>query len=339
MNRFTSRLVRRIWRPWHESRIATGLADYVAERVAPAIGACGGDMKIEEIAGGRIAIVRRLRVAGGATLILRAWPWNPARSRVREHCTVSGLFREAGVRVPDIILADSSMATMRRRRLEAVVENEAEGGPPDFGIEGGALEDFAIGLARLHAVRSPVWGKPWLPGDAMAEPCAHRAGRLSKFRDRTEGRLLSISDEEFAGCMAWLERRVRTLGFGARASLIHGDLSVGNLFADGEGRITWIDFGSAQYGMPEQDLALVHFMLGEGRELDRFMRIYHEHKPRDFDVDPGAVTFFKIMRMIERISSRSRRRARHESRGEGAVGAEQEQARAERTLRALMRSL
>lgn len=372
--RLGPRIVRRLWPPHTEQRIKEDLEEFVAERVAPVLQPGGGPLAAYEVEEGNIAIVRRLEPAAGTgtgaekkpgapgAWYLRVWPWNPYRSRVREHCAVSELFREAGVRVPEVVLRDDSFATMRRWRIEAVVETEAGGVRADLfeteeggsasgeaGTEGAvgvradaAVADLATGLARMHSARCEEWGKPWLPGNPMADPEEFVRSRVRKFRQRTDGRLLTLDRGAFEECLDWIEARSAGLARPARPSLIHGDLSPGNLFVRPDGRVTWIDFGSAQYGMPEQDLALAAFMFGEGEVWERFMAAYERERgvaangEGGAPADPGAITFHMILRMAEKISSRSRSRARAGARGADAKVLEEDQARAERILRRLL---
>lgn len=328
MNAFTRFLARQIWPAIPASQLGPRLEDYVRRRASPQLGfsnSPASDPKLEKVGSGNNAVVRRWTNSERGTLFVRAWRWNAASRRSAEHQTAAGLFRAAGLAVPEVLLVDDSFATMRRWRLEVVIETEAAGSPLELGGTGDrAARDartLAGDLARLHAMTGEVWaeawGKPWRPRNELAAPRSYWADRIKKFRRRINADTSALGARTLDHGLTMLGKGLGRVALD-RPRLIHGDVNSGNLFATTEGEITWIDFGTVQYGLAEQDLAQVRLRMPGAEAFEAFMAHYlSERGKRDRDgidaskgnhiareIDTDAITTFEMLELFERLNSR-----------------------------------
>ncbi len=316
MNRLTSFLIRQIWPPVSQRRLGERIAPYLQREVLPQLDWGEQEIKIESAESGVNTLLRRWIGTPEGTLYVRAWPWNPRSHPAREHATISGLFRQAGLSVPRVLFADQSFRTMRRWRLECVIETAATGEnfDPRRTEHHALLDDLASQTARLHGQTGPAWGKPWRTENEGSDPRAYWRGRLEKFRERLPSHLVRLSPVEFDAALANLETGLGAIQLQVPV-LLHGEIRSKHLFVAPDGKITWIDFGTAQYGLPEQDLASARALFS-GETYENFLRAYLRHARPDRPMDRGAIDTFSLLRTWERFHSRIRHRQSRLQRGE-----------------------
>src|SRR5690606_21566301 len=144
---------------------------------------------IEPATGGRNTLIVRLRAASGETFYARAWRYDRLVRPAREQLEVARRFTDAGLDVPEIMLIDDSLATLRRWRLEAAVEREAPGRPLSELLEksGGELAPdhmsrVATAFARMHRFTDSNWGCPWRPMNTMGDLRRYLLDRLPRLQ-------------------------------------------------------------------------------------------------------------------------------------------------------------
>ena len=277
-----------------------------------------GQGRPEPVPSGRNTVVVRLSDMLRGELFVHAWRCDRALRPAREHVLAAKLLADSGLWAPEVIFLDDSWATLRRWRLECVIERAARGHPLSEGLtaadgmlEGAALRAVARAVARLHATTGPAWGKPWRSGDAAKDPILYWRGRLEKMRVRVPTGTHLLEPPQIETALKDLERRLERMEPGSPA-LCHGDLSTAHLFFDAEEqRVTWIDFGSLHYGHPARDLAAVAQWPGAERWFEAFLGAYGEGGGRVDAPMRGAIDLFARLWHWERLSSRIVKRVRH----------------------------
>ncbi|MCB2156276.1 aminoglycoside phosphotransferase family protein [bacterium] len=268
---------------------------------------------IAKVGTGRNAIVRRWEHPELGVLYARAWPYDLRVRPAGEHRHASELFREACLRVPELLLTDESWRTLRRYRLALVVERAAPGQPAEdldaIGLD--LLKRWAGELAQLHSRTGARWGKPWCPENEGEDPKEFWQGRLAKFRRRIPGNTNLLSDSQVVEGLKGTEHLLRSHRF-ETPTLVHGDINPDNLFIDESGGITWIDFGTVHYGLPAEDLVGVSKWLAPLGLFDEFAQEYRGAggSPRDhwqpgFDLMQRLMAFEKLSSRIVKTTRRS----------------------------------
>lgn len=315
-------IARKIWRPIPARRLGPPLEDYIRRCVVPSGKFGAAPIRLESVESGANTVVRRWATGkeSAGTVYVRAWPWNGRKRPSRDHATASALLAEAGLGVPAILWRDDAFSTFRRWRLEATIETEAAGrslsdAPQEFPS---LLPEIARQLARLHDRSGPKWGKPWRPDNERKNPETYHARRIAKFKRLAGAGKLLLSADHIERGLRQLETRLARVGPGkgagrARPALIHGDIHGGHLFADEEGRITWIDFGTVRYGFAEEDLAAVRSTLCRRGGFEEFLEQYLAAQSAEREIDLDAIDTFELFELWERVHSRAnKRRRRHE---------------------------
>jgi aminoglycoside phosphotransferase (APT) family kinase protein len=105
---------------------------------------------------------------------------------------------------------------------------------------------------------------------------------------------------------ACLEAKLKRIAWG-RPTLVHGDFSPNHIFVDASSTLTWIDFNTAHYGNPAEDLSAVVKWLNRGElfnHVQYFMAAYREASGSPGDDWDSAIDFFIKMRLVEKLGSR-----------------------------------
>lgn len=317
-------ITRRIWPQVSAHSLGGRLPDYLKNRVAKELSLQEEPIELERIHGGANTVVRRWVTSCEGALFLRVWPWNPAKRRAKGHRVASELLNKAGLATPRILFSDDSFATMRRWRLEAVVEKAAGGSPldPQSSDFQDSMAQVALQLARLHAVQGAQWGTPWRPSNEFADPRAYWADRLRKFKLRINSETSGLSGEEIERGLAQLRDRLLAVAL-HQPSLIHGDVGFSHIFVAPEREITWIDFGTVRYGVPEQDLADVRMNMCDEAGFERFLASYRRHEQGKNAIDTEAIITFRLLALWERLNSRIQKRRHRRERRSETPGAEE----------------
>lgn len=304
MDSISSFLVRQIWPAASANRLGDRLINYLRTHALTALGLGEETADLEEIEAPEGGVGRRWRSPSKGGLIIRAWPWDGDKKLVQEYVTVSELFEKAGLKVPKIHLSDDSFATMRKWRLEAVVHEAPVGEPLDARGAGDlkALEEFARQLALLHRQTGVQWGKPWRPKNILEKPREYWAARLKKFRTRVNTQTSRLLPAQIERGIGQLEKRAEAIELGFPV-LLHGELHRRKVYVSPEGALTWTGFASAQYGMPEYDLALARNGLLGAEAFKHFWNAYSQAMRGERELNKDAVTTFGIFLLWERLNA------------------------------------
>jgi Ser/Thr protein kinase RdoA (MazF antagonist) len=177
----------------------------------------------------------------------------------------------------------------------ATAFEKAAGGPPGEEILGsGFYEDYGRLLGRMHSLTKnylpgdPAWKRPdwdepimlevleWLP--ESEEFVAEKYIDLKKYLDQ-----LPKSNDSYG--------------------LIHFDAHMGNMFVDGQGKITLFDFDDCNYSWFMNDIAIVLFYIAMGKEdqaaftrefMTHFLHGYREENQLDKIWLKEIPTFLKL---------------------------------------------
>ena len=291
--------------------------DCVFGDVGPAPPSVDAPLRYERVAAGRNTVVLRVRLGEKPDVFYaRAWRYDRTVRPAREHRVVGQLFAERGLAVPELTWLDERWATAWRWRIEVAVERTAPGRPlgsifQDSGkdLSLALIERIACDLARLHAKVAADWGKPWRPVNKMTDPLAWWLERLRKLDARIPTGVRILNADRVRSALAELAESVRGVRW-ERPVLVHGDLSPAHLFVDTDGHLTWIDFGTAQYGHPAMDLAAVGEWPGAEGWFERFLSAYGRAGGEVGEEMRYVIDRFMRLRLWMRLSSRITRRRR-----------------------------
>lgn len=321
MNRIAAHITRQIWPSPSSHKVAERLPVFLRAEALRALGLEGEAVTLDKVETGNITTVRRWVTHARGTLYVRAWPADPIRRPALGHRTASEALTGAGLRVPELVWSEDSFAALRRWRMEVTIEARAPGEPlaGNMGRIRDYLPEIARQLAALHSQRSVIWGTPWRLDNPMEDPRAYWAIRIKKFRNRISPATSELTEPQIERGIGQLETRLRSLPL-TWPSLVHGDVNAGHIFLGPDGKLTWIDFGTAHYGLPEQDLADVRGKLFEGGDFTEFLKIYAKCLRDDRPVDSEAIKTFAILALWERLNSRVQRQIHRRERNGGAPG-------------------
>lgn len=323
-----------------------GTPDAVAcleRHVAPALGLTG-EGRFERIRTGANTPVLRWTTAREGVLYARVWPWKRQNSPVRQHREAADLLARAGLRMPEVLFADDSTATVTRWGVEILVEREAEG--PSLKHAGEARAEGLLrlleDLGRLHSIEGARWHKPWHRKQGYDDAMTWWRDRLERFCERITPETSGLSREEIETGLAMMREGLAVAARGAPVA-VYGDVSQNHAFLHPDGGLTWIDLETVHFSRPEEDLAAVGRML-KGRFGTGFIEIYERAAGRE--VDREALRTFSLLLHWERLNSRvqqSRRRRERRKPGEEHVGRKplsklwKDQRVSEEAIRRLMR--
>ncbi len=213
------------------------------------------------LSGGSVSTVERLQLSNQSTVVAKSAKLNtPPDQFPTERLALETLRVPVGPRVPEILHVSPHLLV-----LEDLLT-----GPPKP-LDG---ERFGRMVAAVHQTSSPAFGfeKNGYLGSTLL-PNAWMADGHDFFVERRLLPLLRLCRDD--GLLspveaAWGERmahRLRELLPKASASLLHGDLWIGNVLSDSAGRPCWID-PFTHYGWAETDIAMT-FLFGG------FPKIFH----------------------------------------------------------------
>jgi hypothetical protein len=234
----------------------------------------------------------------------RAWRYDLTVRCANEHRFAGGLLAEAGLSVPELLLCDDSLRTIRRYRLEVAVERAAQGSPlpKTQPVPAPILQAWARDLAALHRQSGPAWGKPWRPTNPMVRPREYHINRVRLLKERLRRGRHQLRQREIGMATERLILQLERHPF-VRPRLVHGDVTPGNLFVEGE-RLTWIDFGTVHYGLAETDLVLVRNWLAPLGQFDDFLGRYLELRGESVGNLEESLDLCQAFSVFEKLSAR-----------------------------------
>jgi fructosamine-3-kinase len=199
-------------------------------------------------------------------VVVKHWPDAPSDFFAAEAAGLAALAGAGGVRVPRVLALEPE---------RIVLEDLGEGAPKErFWTTAGA------GLAAQHAIGSERFG---FKRNGYCGPTPQsNAWTDDGWRFFAEHRLLPQVRRAFdagrleADDTAAVERlcaRLRELVPSQPASLLHGDLWLGNLHCCGDGAPALIDAGAVHFGWVESELAMLTLF---GTPPEAFWRAYAE---------------------------------------------------------------
>ena len=212
---------------------------------------------------GAVSHLRYVEVEGYGRVVLRVLYRKKHLRWLAGYPHLAQLLASNGIEVPRIILVDDAVATRRAYGFAALVEEFVEGAPLGTVPEEARAHDLralADVLARLHAIRSPVAGKPWQRERWEPERRTRRA------RERHIGALRDLGID--IGCRprdlaARLVAQLSALGR-TEFPLVHGDPNPHNFVATPRGRLCVLDLNSAAHWFPQVDLLVAELTFGGG---------------------------------------------------------------------------
>lgn len=210
-------------------------------------------LREEPIHGGDLSQVCRLHLGGGREVIAKGGP-----APAVEAAMLAALAR-AGAMVPAVIACDAEVLV-----LEALADRGA------LGAAGWA--ELGGMLRRVHAASGPAYG--WNTDHAFGAVAIPNAWHDHWPQFWAERRLLAEAARLPAPVAARLGRLAarlpELLPARPRPGLLHGDLWVGNILADG-GRLSGVIDPACYYGHAEVDLAMLTLF---GRPPEAFRAAY-----------------------------------------------------------------
>jgi Ser/Thr protein kinase RdoA (MazF antagonist) len=264
--------------------------------------------KIESFASGQNALVRRLILANGKSLVLRAYFADAKKQPGFSHWYLNRHLAERGFRVPEIHLRRAFSFPQGKADVEVLVEDFIEGQVvteavrDDEAVRRGVVEI----LLRLHDDQSPRPGRPWL-GIEARDPLQEAMARAPVRFERLRTQLTDVTPRQVERCLAWFRERLAQRQLPPSYELIHGDFNRENLLITPDGGIVLIDLVSMGYGCFESDLVDTRWMFFDQAWWDGFCDEYFAAQPsrRDrFERNaPLFFAFFYLMKSSRQASS------------------------------------
>ncbi len=265
-------------------------------------------LKISPVNMGRNTLVRCVKLSSDERAFARVWRYDRVGLPARTHTLAGISLQKRGIRIPEVLVCDDSFETIRRYRIEAVIERKAAGITLDEKIRLTAgqlprpiVEVLAGEIACLHRPDSRNWGRPWTPRDKMKEPLDYWQDRIKKVSQRIRAGSMLLDLQQINRLTGHLQRMLKSVRF-VRPVLVHGDLSPSHIFIDKDTRVTLIDFETVHFGHAGMDLACVRNWFRDAFTWENFAEIYSRRSGAPIDL--GALEYFDLMRKVEKLSSR-----------------------------------
>ena len=293
----------------------------MSNAVAPALDVEDSEPKLEKVASGANTVVRRWYHPALGPVYLRAWPWDPRRRPALQHCKAGDALREAGLQTPEVLHSEDSFSTMRRWGLESAVETAAPGLPydPRDLTQHELLPEIGRQIALMHNVRSAEWGRPWLANDRPVHPREYWHAQIAKYRRRITPQTCGLPVHRLKRGFDQISKAAGDLSIDWPV-LIHGDITPAHIYVSGKGELTWIDFGTVEFGSAEYDLAMARATLCDAQGFKTFIKAYQSASRGGRSIDSEAIKTYTKLIWWERLNSRIQRvRHRRERIGDQAA--------------------
>jgi len=265
---------------------------------------------IESFGAGRSALVRRLVLADGRSLVLRAYFAEPAKQPAFSHWYLNRRLADRGFRVPAIHFCGRFQFPHAKADVEVLIEDFVTGERigdtmrDDPAVRSRLVEN----LLRLHSDRSPYPGRPWIgqiPDDPLREAMDKTPNRLARVRSL----LPDITAHLVKRCTTWFQEQLARRSVPTSFELIHGDFHRENLLLTPDGKIALIDLGRTFYGCFESDLVDARWMYPDHDWWAAFCDHYFAAEPaRRERFDKNAPLFFAFYHLTKAARQAARTR-------------------------------
>ncbi|MBM3335372.1 phosphotransferase [Candidatus Sumerlaeota bacterium] len=251
---------------------------------------------LEEFPSGGNALIRRLVLADGSSLVVRLYFVDPIRQKGLSHWHLNRRLRERGLRVPTIHIRQTFPFSRGLSDVDVLIEDFLEGEE----INEAALNNRAVCsrlaevLLRLHEDVSPSPGRTWT-GKASDDPMREAVAEAPVPFERVRGHLPEITSEHVRHHLAWLRECVAKRSVPTSYELVHGDFYPENLLLTPDGAIALIDLGAMAYGCFETDLVAARQSAPQANWWKEFCDEYFAARPSVRErFEQNAPLFFAV---------------------------------------------
>jgi hypothetical protein len=264
--------------------------------------------KAEEFGAGRNALVRRLVLADGRSLILRAYLADPDKQPTASYGYLNRRLAERGFRMPTVHFRGLFPFPRGRTDVELLIEDFIQGRTlADSERDNSGIRHQAVkALLDLHSDQSPRPGRPWL-GKEGPDPIHAAIEKTPRRLDRVRQELPDVAPRQLQTCLAWLRERVAQRPLPSSYELIHDDFNRENLLLMPDGEIVVIDLVTMAYGCFESDLVGARWMFFGEPWWREFCNEYFAAEPlrreRFEQTTPLFSAFFHLTKAARQASS------------------------------------
>ncbi len=266
----------------------TGLSEMLVEIGCPPV------VRMEPFATGQNALVRRLILSGGRSLVLRAYFADPEKQSGLCHCYITQRLAGLGVRVATVRLRRTLPFPRGKADVEILLEDLIEGAVLSEAMrdDQSVRQKIATLLLRIHHEQCEQPGRPWLHQvwpDPLQEAVDKAPSRLARVR----AILSDATPTRIESCLRWFRERVAHRPVPPWYELIHRDWNRENLLLTPDGELALVDLVSMAYGCFESDLVAARMMFFDAVWWAAFCEDYFAGAPdRRERFEQNAAVFF-----------------------------------------------
>ena len=226
------------------------------------------------------ALVRRLVLSDGRSLVLRGYFVDRQKQNGFAHWYMSRHLAERGIRVPAVYFRQVFPFPRGKADVEVLIEEFVEGQVVTEAVRHDATVRHRVveTLVQLHSDRSPCPGRPWL-GSPSPDPMAEVLDKVPVRLDRIRKQLAEVTPQEAERCLRWFRERVARRPVPESYELIHCDWNRENVLLTPNGEVVVLDLVTMAYGCFESDLVDVRWMFFDEGWWREFCEGYFEKEP------------------------------------------------------------
>jgi hypothetical protein len=210
---------------------------------------------IEPFPHGHSGLVRRLFLADGRSLVLRAYFVDPVKRKGFARRHLIEYLAAAGFHVPAIHFSGIFPFPRGLADVDLMIEEFVDGQPIADAVcnDQAGRRHLAEILWKIHGDRSPRPGRTWLEGP-NADPLRAALAKAPELLDRVRRQWPDIPPPQIKSSLTWLRETITGQPVPESYELIHGDFHRNNFKMTPDGEIVMIDLGAMTYGYFEADL-------------------------------------------------------------------------------------
>ena len=255
---------------------------------------------------GRTAVVYFFIDPEGRHKVAKFWSYRPGAREAVNYLAGAELLNSAGVPIPPVTHVDGDPAICAKRGFEFIVEDAINGHTPgpDEVWQPNTIEKIATGLAAIHAVEGPDWGRPWA-GVVRSDPRREFITRMKKAKSEIK----SASQVDGSSWLHLADQVMDVLSSApiSKPKLTHGDPHRANLILAEDDTLYWIDPATVRFDMPEADLAQIKRRLRSDQLFrDKFIPPYVEASGVDWADLEQTVAALETWYAIEKVRKGTR---------------------------------